>query len=194
MAEETRARLREWVGTHILPHEGDLRAWLRRTCDAADVEDVVQEAYCQISSLKSFAHIQSGRSYLFTTARNVVLMRLRRARIVRIDAAAELDAFVSDEPSAERVVMGRRELERVRRLIEALPDRCRKIFELRKIEGLSQRRIAAIMEVPEHTVENDLAKGMKFILRAIAEGEREAEQKLTTARQDERSKDSRRDQ
>src|SRR5690606_41268261 len=80
-----------------------------------------------IASLKDVSHIRSGRAYFFTAARNIVLMRLRRARIVRIESVTEIESLniVGDEPSPERIAAGRRELERVRRLIEGLPDRCR---------------------------------------------------------------------
>lgn len=192
MSRQSRERIMAWVGSEILPHEREVRAWLRRTLDPADIEDVVQEAYCQIARLGSVAHIRSGRAYFFTTARNIVLMQLRRARVVRIDSVTEIDNLniVLDEPSPERVAGGRRELDRVRRLIEGLPDRCRRIFELRKIEGLSQREVAQKLGVTEHVVENDVGKGLKLILKAIAEGERNAERALTEMARDERARDS----
>jgi RNA polymerase sigma-70 factor (ECF subfamily) len=185
----------DWVGSEVLPHEADVRAWLRRSLDPEDLEDVVQEAYCRISSLDSIDHIRSGRAYLFTTARTVVLERLRRARIVSIETVTEIDALdiVYDAPSPERIAGGRRELARVRRLIAALPERCRRIFELRKIEGMPQRDVAEELGVPEYTVENDVARGLRLILRAIAEGEQASEQALTSMGRDERARDSRGD-
>lgn len=181
-----------WVGSEILPHEADVRAWLRRTLDPDDLEDVIQEAYCQIAGLDDVSHIRNGRAYLFTAARSIVLMRLRRARIVSIESVTEIDALniIGDEPSPERIAGGRRELARVRRLIEGLPERCRKIFELRKIEGLSQREVAGTIGVPEHIVENDVAKGLKLILKALAEGEQKVEQALARTERDERARDT----
>lgn len=176
-----RQRLTEWVGREILPHEGDLRAWLRRTFNPDDIEDVIQEAYCQIAGLADITHIRSGRAYLFATARTVVLMRLRRARVVNIDTLTEIDSLsiVEEEPSPERIASGRRELARVRQLIEGLPERCRRIIELRKIEGLSQREVAQRLGVAEHIVENDVKKGLKLILQALADGQSDAERALT---------------
>lgn len=185
-----------WVGSEILPHEADVRVWLRRTLNPEDLEDVIQETYCQIASLKDVSHIRSGRAYFFTAARNIVLMRLRRARIVRIESVTEIESLniVGDEPSPERIAAGRRELERVRRLIEGLPDRCRKIFELRKIEGLPQREVAQRLGVTEHIVENDVAKGLKLILQAIADDEQAAEQRRIRTKQNEQARNSTNDQ
>src|SRR3546814_10386087 len=78
-----------------------------------------------MASLKDVSHIRSGRAYFFTDARSIVLMRLRRARIVSIESVTEIESLhiVGDEPSPERIAAGRRELDRVRRLIEGLPER-----------------------------------------------------------------------
>lgn len=193
---EKRAQIMAWVGREILPHEADVRAWLRRTLDPDDLEDVIQETYCQIAGLKDVGHIRCGRAYFFTAARTIVLMRLRRARIVSIESVTEIESLniVGDEPSPERIAAGRRELDRVRRLIEGLPDRCRRIIELRKVEGLPQREVAERLGVTEHVVENDVVKGLKLILQAIADGEQKAEQAMARTERDERARNSTSDQ
>ena len=91
MNEFDQSGIMEWVGREILPHEGQCRAWLRRTLDPDDLEDVIQEAYCRIAELADVGHIKNGKAYFFTTARMIVLERLRRARIVRIETIAEID-------------------------------------------------------------------------------------------------------
>jgi RNA polymerase sigma-70 factor (ECF subfamily) len=53
------------------------------------------------------------------------------------------------------------ELELLTQAIQSLPDRCREVLTLRKIEGLSQREIAARMGISEHTVEAQVANGMR---------------------------------
>src|SRR3546814_10292663 len=89
-------------------------------------------------------------------------MRLRRARVVSIESVTEIEntGIAMDEPTPERVVAARRELERVQRLIEELPDRCRRIFELRKVDGLSQREVAEQLGVTEFVIGNEVAKGI----------------------------------
>jgi RNA polymerase sigma-70 factor (ECF subfamily) len=194
--DEGRARIVAWVGREILPHEADVRAWLRRSLASdAEVEDIIQDAYCRLLSLSATSHIASPRAYFFTAARAVALDRLRRSRIVRMEAITEIENLhvVLDEPSPERVTSARRELERVRRLIAGLPERCRRIFEMRKIQGLSQREIAQIMGVTETIVENDVVKGQRLILRAIAQGETSEGLQPQATENHERARDSRRD-
>ena len=121
--------------------------------------------------LGGFDDVVSGRAWFFAVARNIVLKQMRRDRIVRIDAVAEIDALgiVDYEPSAERAVSGRQELARVQRLIEALPERCRLIFTMRKIDGLPQKEIAARLRVSENIVEKEAAKGLRLVLQGLGE-------------------------
>lgn len=167
-----------WVGRHILPHEPALRRWLRGAFPGHDVDDVVQESYCRIAAVTDLDRIDDPRRYLFQTARNVVLAELRRARVVRIDAvgsAIDLDAMLErerDDLSPERIVGSRWLLARVEALLSALPARAQTAVRLRKIEGLSQRAIAARLGVTETIVENDLARGLRAVLAGLSEGER----------------------
>lgn len=193
MDEASRSKIVCWVGSEIIPHEADVRAWLRRSPAGGEAEDIIQETYCRLSALESVDHIGNGRAYLFTTVKHVLLERLRRSQIVSIEAIAGIESLdiAADEPSPERVVAGRRELARVKRLIDGLPERCRQIFELRKMNGMAQREVAAALGVPEHIVENEVAKGLKLILRAIAEDTEVAERTFNNVARDERARDSR---
>jgi RNA polymerase sigma factor (sigma-70 family) len=165
-----------WVGRHILPHEPSLRAWIRSAFPGIDVDDVIQEAYCRIATLDHVGHILDPRQYFFRMARNIVLDQLRRTRVVSIEAASGLveleDAVADDSLSPERIFAGKRALERVEQLIAALPERGRRAFRLRKIDGYSQREIAAIMGVSEEIVENEVARGLRRILQWMTEEER----------------------
>ena len=169
-----RKELVAWVGSQILIHEADVRAWLRRMIPAShDIDDVVQEAYSRIVALDDITRIRNGRAYFFRAARNIALERLRRARVVRIDALEDVDSLaIADEaPSSERILAGRQELQRVQRLIAGLPAPCRQIFELRRVHGVPQRQIAQRLGISENTVEMQAVRGLKLILGALA-GER----------------------
>jgi RNA polymerase sigma-70 factor (ECF subfamily) len=172
--KQCRSEIVAWVGSNIVPHEADLRIRLRRMAvPREEISDIVQESYLRIAKLDSVAHIGNGRAYFFTTARAVLLQRVRRDKIVRIDTLTEAEALKleDDDPGPERRASARQELARVRALIDALPGRCREIFELRRIEGVPQREIAQRLGIPEHTVEAQSRRGLKLILKALAESD-----------------------
>jgi RNA polymerase sigma-70 factor (ECF subfamily) len=162
MMDET-ARL-HWVATHILPLEPELRGWLRahaRTLTRADADDLLQEAYARLWTANLQA-VKQPRAYFYTTVRNLLAEAARRARIVPMERMGEMEALriLSEEPGPERRASARQELERLLRAVSELPVQCRRAFELRKFEGLSQRQIAAAMGIAEKTVEKHLAKAL----------------------------------
>jgi RNA polymerase sigma factor (sigma-70 family) len=159
----------QWLAQHVLPHEPALRAWLVRGRDGGlDPDDVVQEAYATLAALDSVAHIRNPRTYLFSVAHSVALSYVRRARVVRIEAMAELgapDVLVDEDPTPERIVADRQELRLVAALIRSLPGKCREAFTLRKVEGLPQREIARRMGVSESTVEKHISKALRLLMQ-----------------------------
>lgn len=161
-----------WIGCNIVPHEADLRSWLRRTSSTEDeISDVIQDAYLCIARLDSVAHIRNPRAYFFQAAKNAVLDRVRHERIVRIERLGDISQLdIADStPGPERRVAARLELERVRRLIDDLPDRCREIFELRRIHGVPQKEIAARLGLSQNVVEAQAARGLRLIMSALQE-------------------------
>ncbi|MDT9598344.1 RNA polymerase sigma factor [Sphingosinicella rhizophila] len=167
------------MADHVMPHEPAVRAWLARSrFDLEDIEDVIQEAYCRLASLDAVEHISRPGAYFFSVARNLAVRRLKRARVVPIDTVAEIESYRDDErPSPEQEADDRRNQTRLRALIEELPERCRRIVKMRKLEDRTQREIAAVMCMSEGMVEKELHKGVQTILRAWAEADtRSAEQ------------------
>lgn len=104
---QNRREIVTWVGSNIVPHEADLRARLRRMAvPEEETSDIVQDAYRKISKLVSVAHIMNGRGYFFATACSMLLDRIRRERIVRIDSMTEMEALTlaDEDPGPERRV------------------------------------------------------------------------------------------
>ncbi len=161
-----------WVARHVVPAEPRVRAALLRAgVSPADADDLIQEAYCRFAAMADVAHIAQPGAYFMTTVKNLRRDALRRAAVVRFEDITENAAlFVMEEAhGVEAVVAARMQLRLVERLLGTLPERCATIFRLKRIEGLSQKAIAAQLGVSESIVENDVQKGLKVMQRAIAE-------------------------
>jgi RNA polymerase sigma factor (sigma-70 family) len=162
-----------WVASHILPHEGEVRGWLRRrvrTLGPQDIDDLIQEAYTRLWTAE-YRHVTNGRSYLFAVIRNLLIEQARHARIVPMERLGEIDALLipSEEPGPDRRVSARQELDRLERIVADLPEQCRRAFELQKFQSLSQREIAQEMNITEKTVEKHLAVALVRVLAALKE-------------------------
>lgn len=172
---QSRKDIAAWVGSHVLPHEAAVRAWLKRwTGRRQDIDDVIQEAYCRLAAMEDVTHVGNGRAYLFQTTRNIVLEQVRRSKIVHIDNVTDMSALtiVDEAPPMDRVVAGARALQRVEQLIEGLPLRCRRVFVLRRIHGVSQREIARLLGITQAAVEKQATRGLKLITKSLEGDER----------------------
>lgn len=158
------SELARWFAEEVLPHQAALRSWLRgRFPTLADTDDLVQESYTRLLRARETGSIACARAFLFVTARNLALNQLRHNRHERPEGLAELDASgVLDESAAIPESVARAEdLQLLIHAIQSLPDRCRQIMTLRKIYGLSQKEVAAKLDISEHTVEAQGAIGLR---------------------------------
>jgi RNA polymerase sigma-70 factor (ECF subfamily) len=113
------------------------------------------------------------RAYFFSVARNLVHRTIKAARVVKIEAMSDLDDWESEEPSPERIVAARQEWGRAQAAIGQLSERARRIFVMRKIDGMAQKDIARALGVTETVVENDSSRGLRSVLRALTEPDHE---------------------
>jgi len=172
-AVEDRRRMLAFLTAQILPHEAGLRSWLLTLGVRPDErDDVVQETYYRLFRMGDIDRIGDARAYFYRTARNVVLEQIRRAKVVSIQTVQNLDELgvAAQAPTPETETVARLELGRVLELVAGLPERCRRIFEMRKIDGLSQAETARMMRVSENVVEKETARGLMFILDDLARG------------------------
>lgn len=160
-----------WVSAQIVPFEAELRHWLRGVSKGAfEVDDLIQDIYYRLLKLSSVDHIGEPRAYLYQTARNIIIDQMRRKAVVRIDTVQSLDdlAGFDQSPSPERVALARAELKWVLGLIANLPDRCKDVFKLRRIYGLSQAETARSLALSENIVEKETMRGLQLISAMIA--------------------------
>lgn len=136
-----------------------------------DVDDIIQDTYVTLVRLESVAGIRNPKAYVYQTAYSLALVCLRRARVISIQAVADFDGISAQSaPSAEELVADRQELIRVAEVLEGLPHRCREVFVLRKIHGLSQREVAAQMAITEGTVEKQVHKALQRLVELLGRG------------------------
>lgn len=135
--------------------------------DAA--EDLLQELWLKIAGTRS-GPIEQPLPYLYRAANNLILDRYRSIQQAArreqdwSEATGSTIPNRSDAPSSERALIAREELRRAREVLAALGSRTETIFRRHRIDGISQRDIAAEMGVSLSTVENDLRKGYRAMI------------------------------
>jgi RNA polymerase sigma factor (sigma-70 family) len=162
--------LDSWFKREILVHEALLLRYLRRVWPRRDeVHDLRQEIYVRVYEAARKSRPSAARAFVFATARNLVTDRVRRERVVRIEAVGDPDVLnvIVDELSPERRLSAWQDLKRVTRAFNSLPPRCREIVWLKKVDDLSMQEVANLLGLSIRTVENQVLKGMRLLSDAV---------------------------
>lgn len=166
--------LDDWFAREILVHEAAL-TWLLARCrpQRDEVADLRQEIYARVYEAAAREPPRQPKAFLFTTARHLLADRVRRSKVVSIEPMGDFEpsSVLVDEVSPERWCGGRQRLARLARAFDRLPDRCREVVWLRRVEHLSQREVAQRLGISEKTVEKHIAKGMRLIADDFYGGE-----------------------
>ena len=155
--------VKAWFLREVLPLESLLMQFLRHNWkEQGDVEDILHDVYIRVYEAACRQIPEQTKPFVFTTARNLLISRVRKRQVIPIEAVADLDALgiALDSPGPDRSVIARDELRRLQQAIDKLPPRLREALILRRVEGLSRGEIALRMNVSEATVSAYLMDGM----------------------------------
>jgi RNA polymerase sigma-70 factor (ECF subfamily) len=162
--------VRAWFIREVLPLEPALMQYLRRNWRRRDdIADLRNDIYVQVfeAALKKLP--EKPQQFVVTTARNLLIDRLRRERIVAMEAMADLDALegAADTPGPERVAIARDELRLLQRAMERLPRRTQEIIVMRRVEGLSRAEISVRLGISQETVSAHMTDGMRALTEML---------------------------
>lgn len=152
-----------WFVREVLPLEAMLMRFLHHNWrDKSDIEDIRQEIYVRVFNAAQTEIPQSAKSFVFKTARNLLINLAQKANVIPIDTVADLESLgiELDAPAPDRSVIARQELRRLQDALDQLPPRHREAVVLGRVEGLSGRAIAARMGIAESTASDHLRLGM----------------------------------
>ena len=158
--------LDRWFAEEILVHEEALLRYLLRSWPhREEAQDLRQDIYARVYEAAAKGFPAQPKAFLFAAARNLMADRARRARVVSIEPMGDFEPshVLVDDVSPERWCGGRQVLKRLSDAFDRLPDRCREVVWLRRVEHLSQREVAQRLGISEKTVEKHIAKGMRLI-------------------------------
>ncbi len=145
---------------------------LQRLCgEMASAEDLAQEAGMRLLTLARTEPLHNPRAFLFHAATNLARDQLRRRLVAEQHAAEGADASVHQ--GADHVASMREEVARVSRALDELTPRARQVLLLARVEGHSQKEVAARLNLKPRTVENHLTRALAQLAAALRRGGRQ---------------------
>ena len=156
----------------ILPHFNAAHRLARSfTRNAADAEDIVQEA--AMRALRYFQTFAGGnaRAWFLTIVRNVCCKWHDRGRRLLLDPFDEEDnGNAVDAPfDPETLMLQKADAEAIHRAMNRMPERLRTVLILRELEGLSYRELATTLDVPIGTVMSSLSRARQSLRTLLCE-------------------------
>ena len=147
-----------------------LRRYLTRfLSDANEAQDIAHDAYLRVYSKNDKAPPDNPQAFLYTTARNLAINRLKRREIAPFSRReAHVDAAPSPLPGVVQQVMARQEFGQLEAAIAELPPGCRTVLLLRKVELLSHQEIADQLGIAISTVEKQHARALRLLRTALS--------------------------
>ena len=162
------------VSNAFLENSDFLKNFLKRFLSRAeDIEDLAQEAYLRTCHAEQERGVEQPKAYLFQVAKNLALNELSRKSEQMTDyiedriAAVELN--ISD--SVEEEVEAQQSINLYYEAVAALPKRCRRVFLMRKVNGMRHQDIADQMGITVSAVEKHLYNGTKSCRAYINQAE-----------------------
>ncbi len=153
-------------------HHSDLRRLIayKFKKSHADAEDVVQDAFHNILRHENIQDIENPKAYLFQTANNLALNRIRSRQ--RYETCLD-NAHTDDEYALgpERSVVAEYDLNHLAGSLSTFPDKYRKTFLLNRVDGKSYREISEELGISQSTVEKHIIKTLKYLRDQMAKEE-----------------------
>ena len=132
-------------------------------------EEIVADVFIQVwQKRERLAGIDNLTWYLYVTTKHISLNYLRSERRQKhFDIDAVMLPYYVIEPSAVNNLASAELLQQVTKAINLLPPKCRLIFKLIKEDGLSHKKVAALLNLSLKTIENQMGVALKKIYTAL---------------------------
>lgn len=153
-------------------HQLALKRFISRYLHSAqDIEDVTQEAFLRAYKAEQTTNVRQPKSFLFRIAKNIAISELRTKSRQTTDYIEDLlsDDVLLGEWSTEDEVMAEQNLGIHCEAVASLPPKCRRVYLMRKVYGMSHKEISERLEIATSTVEKHLLKGVEACDRYIRE-------------------------
>lgn len=132
--------------------------------DREQAEEIVQDFFVRFWDKHQLVNpSDSLKSYFFSSIKNSSLNLLKHRKI-KEKYIREIKEMSEDNLLYDPDLYIASELqEKIKKAVDSLPERCREVFVLSRIKGLSNDEIAIQLDISKRTVETQISKALKIL-------------------------------
>jgi RNA polymerase sigma-70 factor (ECF subfamily) len=132
--------------------------------DRAEAEEVAQDFFVRLwQKHQHLIPAESLKGYLFSSVRNGSLNVLKHKKIEEKYLKEMLDLSEHHLVYDPDLYVVSELQEKIKSSINELPEQCRKIFIMNRIQGMKNEDIALELEISKRTVETQISKSLKVL-------------------------------
>ncbi|WP_347986022.1 sigma-70 family RNA polymerase sigma factor [Methylomonas sp. AM2-LC] len=152
------------IANFIQQHRDELSRFIARKLGSEDLSsDILQDAYLRLSNRLPAETIDNPRAFVYRIVANLVIdyQRLSVNRL-SLDVDDEVIQNIPDMlPGPDKHYLHQQRLAAINKAMHELPELCRKVFYLHRVEGYSYTQVAASLNISESAVGKHLAQAIK---------------------------------
>lgn len=131
-------------------------------------EDLAQDVFIQLWENREKVKQESVKSYLFTIARNDYYKTHRKRKTVLKFISEYVEQVENESPE---YLLELKEFDlKLQNAISALPDKCRTIYLMNRIDDLTYQQIADNLGVSVKAIEKQMSKALTILRKEIGKG------------------------
>ncbi len=160
------------IGSLFAANRRQLESMVRKRIGSSDTAaDIVQDVFTRTLAAGPKGTLDDERRMLFASARNAAIdhhrTERRHGRLMAMLVPEQYSPLC--EASPEEHLAGKQAFSALDQALDQLSPRCREIFLLRRVHGLSNTEIARRHGISVNTVEKYIARGLRHCQAFLAD-------------------------
>jgi RNA polymerase sigma-70 factor (ECF subfamily) len=157
---------------NVKVYEALFRQWYAPLCryahgilhDQEEAEDITQKTFCKLWDYREKVEIHTSiKSYLYRMVHNACLNKIKQQQIQSEHHEKIAYSSATAENHVEQAVTYKELSHQIELAIATLPERCRQVFLLSRMQYLSYVQIAQELQISPNTVETQRVKALKML-------------------------------
>jgi RNA polymerase sigma-70 factor (ECF subfamily) len=138
--------------------------------DAQEAEEAVQGVFLAIWERREELSINTSvKSYLYQMVHNRSLNQLKHEKVKEAYKQYNHTQINQNPANASHLTIQNELASRIEQAIDELPEQCRKVFRMSRVDELKYSEIAEVLGISIKTVENHMSKALKHLREKLSD-------------------------